>query len=246
MAIAISLANVRSCRSRVAAGILRLGGDRRTVAISNTGDAIRLAGIRRVGRRVGLALGAAAAVMLATAAVVSGAGFSAVEGTQFSGTIGPISLACVPNPPADPDCSGMSPSFHAGITIKWGDGTTVDTSSGTATKISCDTSCSYAVSGKHTYAEDGSYSVSYSVPNVNVPPGNTQAHGTSAATVADAPLTNPAAASGLSATEGAPATLQLGTFADANPGAGVSDFSATPRVKLGCLAAGSTVPGAGC
>jgi hypothetical protein len=181
-------------------------------------------------------------------------GFSPVEGVQFSGQIGTLLIACHAN-------SGASETFNCAVlpasetaTIIWGDGVT-DTGP-TAVKDPNDSDCSsttsstgtcrYLISGTHIYAEEGSYSpVKFSAPNVNGPPSNNPAHGTTSATVADAALTNPTGATGLAATEGAPASLTLGSFKDASPGGAAGDFSATIDWGDGTTTDGTVTSSAG-
>jgi Domain of unknown function (DUF4214) len=99
--------------------------------------------------------------------------------------------------------------------IDWGDGTAAST--GTISTLAANDL--YAIGGAHTYAEEGSYKVTVTVDDLG-----TATTIETVATVADAPLT----ASGvtLALQLGRPFKETVATFADANPGAATSDFTA--------------------
>lgn len=181
-------------------------------------------------RRAAAALiGVVLAMVLGTAPAL---GFAATEGVQFSGQIAALMIVCHPNSGGDTfNCAALSQTETA--TIDWGDGTTT---SGTASKdgnsddcfssTSGTATCRYLIFGTHTYADEGSQSVTFSAPNVNGPPSNNPARGATTASINDAVLTNSTGATSLTATEGAPASLTLGSFTDQNPGGAPGDFTA--------------------
>jgi hypothetical protein len=101
-------------------------------------------------------------------------------------------------------------------TINWGDG---QTSTGTVTG----SAGSYSISAAHLYAEDGSYPINIAVTDDG---GSTTTLSTTA-TVNDAPLSDKMTATAISAVEGAGTGDQVvGTFADADPNATPSDYTA--------------------
>lgn len=179
--------------------------------------------------RRGLGIGgllASAAAMLALASPA--AAFTATEGQQFSGQIASAFIACASTNGGETfDCDTLPGTLGAQIT--WGDGSA--TATGTATKSAdCTTNnptCIYDISGTHTYAEEGTFTVSWSVPNSNGPVSQNPKRGTATASVQDAPLIDPTKMGGLQSTEGAPGTFELGSFIDTNPGGTASDFTAS-------------------
>jgi hypothetical protein len=69
--------------------------------------------------------------------------------------------------------------------------------------------------------------VNFSVPNSDGLPSQNPKRGTATATVLDAPLTSATGAGGLTATEGASRSFDLGSFVDTNPPGAATDFSAS-------------------
>jgi hypothetical protein len=138
---------------------------------------------------------------------VSGFSVGAVEGVSFSGAVATVT---------DPDTAATAGEYAA--TIDWGDGSpvAVGTVSGSGG--------SFSVSGSHTYAEEGSYTVTTTLGDIDTPAITVTA--TSTATVADATLTAGALTLG-AATEGSGATSASFAFSDANAGATAADFAAT-------------------
>jgi PKD repeat protein len=104
--------------------------------------------------------------------------------------------------------------------IDWGDGSSrqsilVSNSGGSTT---------FDASASHLYTEEGSYSVSISLTNINDGAFDST---TDAATVADAALTGQGNSSPIVVNERTQFSGTLGTFRDANTGALTGDFSAT-------------------
>ncbi|MDP9303709.1 MAG: hypothetical protein M3O92_04295 [Actinomycetota bacterium] len=137
----------------------------------------------------------------------SGTTFSATEGASFSDEVATFT---------DPDAAATASKYSA--TIDWGDGsaTTAGTISGSAG--------SFSVSGAHTYAEEGPYSVTVTITDVD-DAGNT-ATANSTATVADAALHAGTFTVPSSTSLGNPTNVSFG-FSDDNTGAPTSDFMAT-------------------
>lgn len=134
--------------------------------------------------------------------------------------------------------SGALPSQYAAPTIDWGDHTS---SPGT---IAAAPGGGFEVLGSHVYGEEGVYTITVPV----TPLAGTGATLTSVATIADAPLTvSPGAA--LSTVEGAStAPLAVARFTDADPGAALSDYTATVDWGDGTAAGAGTIaalPGGG-
>jgi PKD repeat protein len=105
-------------------------------------------------------------------------------------------------------------------TIDWGDGS--PQSSGAISQPG-GPGTQFTVTGNHTYADEGSYSVTVYIKDVN----GTTVSVTETATVLDATLVNPV---GIPITVGVADPLvnvPLGTFADNNPLATAADFTAT-------------------
>src|SRR6266516_3109442 len=137
----------------------------------------------------------------------SGTTVSATEGASFSGEVATFT---------DPDAAATASEYSA--TIDWGDGsaTTAGTIGGSAG--------SFSVSGTHTYAEEGPYSVTVTITDVDNA-GNT-ATANSTATVADAALHAGTFTVPSSTSLGNPTSVSFG-FSDDNTGAPTSDFTAT-------------------
>ncbi len=141
---------------------------------------------------------------------------SAVEGNSFAGPVATVS---------DPDPASAASEYTA--TIDWGDGSnSVGTLSGPA-------GGPFTVSGSHTYVEEGTYTVTVHV--VDVDTLSNTATATTTAAVADAALTASCAAPAVSpqAFGGDVATLN-----DANPLGTTTDFTATIDWGDGASSAG--------
>ena len=113
-------------------------------------------------------------------------------------------------------------------TIDWGDGST---SGGT---VSANGSGGFTAAGSHLYAEEGTFHATVTV----VGDGGSTAVGHGDALVGDALLTSGTLTSG-NGVEGVTASTLSFSFTDANPGATVSDFSATITWGDGASSAGS-------
>ena len=135
------------------------------------------------------------------------------HGVAVSATAGaPIADVLVANF-KDYDTSKTAGSFTA--TVNWGDGTTT-----TPGVIAANGSGGFNVTGGHTYAREGIYGVSVQIADAN----QNFASATSAATVADAPLT--ATGKTINAVRGLAFTAVVANFTDADPNGSVADFSA--------------------
>jgi hypothetical protein len=130
--------------------------------------------------------------------------FSATEGVSFSGAVATAT---------DADPKSTAAEYTA--TIQWGD---ASTSTGT---ISGPTGGPFTISGTHTYAEDGIYSVTVTITDIDT--GANTSTVTSRANVADSPL---AARCATPATSLLSFSGSVATFTDGNPGATSSDFTA--------------------
>jgi hypothetical protein len=165
--------------------------------------------------------------------------FAPSEGQKFSGQVGVAPIACKKEGELF-NCGALASTLSA--EIRWGDGV-ADTGL-EATKTECkETICDYAVTGTHTYAEEGHYAVAFTVSNPFGVPNPRE--GNTAADVADAALTNPAASSGLSGSEGHSGSYDLIGFADSNPGARSGDFTASIEWGDGSITAGTVIASAG-
>jgi hypothetical protein len=139
--------------------------------------------------------------------IATGTTFSATEGASFSGTVATFT---------DPDPASTAGEYSA--SIAWGDG------SSSAGTITGPTGGPFTVSGGHTYADEGTYTVTVMISDVDTPSNTATA--TSTANVADAALT----AGGLvlsDGVEGVSPTTATFSFTDANAGASSADFTAT-------------------
>ena len=146
----------------------------------------------------------------------AGENFTAVEGASASHTVATF---------ADPDTAATAADYSAAI--DWGDGST---DSGVITG-----GPSFTISATHTYSEEGTYSISVTISDVD-DPSNT-ASVTSTANVSDSNLAaSPACvASALGAYTGATAT-----FTDAAGSLGTpSDFKSTINWGDGAVTAGT-------
>jgi uncharacterized repeat protein (TIGR01451 family) len=154
----------------------------------------------------------------------TGTPVDAAEGLAFNGTVATFT---------DPDPNATASEYSS--TITWGDGVT------TAGTVAGPTGGPFTVSGTHTYAEEGPYSASVGIADVDN--GTVAASATSAVTVSDAPI---AAGSPLvvKAVEGAPFSAAIATFSDADPAGTVSDYTAKITWADGTTSVG-TVSGTG-
>lgn len=125
----------------------------------------------------------------------------------------------------------VGPTCPSLVTIDWGDGSAPDTG------LKCDGSGS--VSATHTYAEEGAATITVVDPTNPSTPLQTEA-----VTIDDAALTSSGPTSG-SAVVGQAVTSPAATFTDANPGATISDFTASIAWGDGSTSAGSMVGGPG-
>jgi uncharacterized repeat protein (TIGR01451 family) len=130
---------------------------------------------------------------------------SAVEGAGFSGNVATFD---------DPDSSATASEYSA--VIDWGDGS--PTSAGTISG----SGGSFTVNGTHTYSEEGTYSITVVITDVDNTSNNDTAHST--ANVSDAALASRCAAP---ATSLAAFTGPTATFTDADPNGTSSDYTAT-------------------
>ncbi|TMC46746.1 MAG: hypothetical protein E6J20_20675 [Chloroflexi bacterium] len=149
--------------------------------------------------------GAGAVVSLDPPITVAAVNIGAVEGQPFNGVVATLS---------DADLNA-TPSEYA-ATIDWGDGTSLSTG----------TIAGWSVSGEHLYLEEGTYTASVNIRDLDG--ASTTAFGPGitvlpTATVADAPLT----ASGRVINRTNPFAGVLASFADANPFGTVADYTAT-------------------
>jgi len=136
----------------------------------------------------------------------TGTTLSAVEGQPFSATVATIT---------DPTITSTAAEYSA--TIDWGDG------SSSAGTVSGPTGGPFTVSGSHTYAEEGTYTITVMVTDID--DATNGATATSTANVADAALT---ASPACIATSTQSYLGSTATFTDAaSPSGTLSDFSAT-------------------
>jgi hypothetical protein len=114
------------------------------------------------------------------------------------------------------DPAGAEDVAHYSADVNWGDSTT------TAGAITFDASTGvFSVQGSHTYAEEGTDTISVTIHHEMA----TSVSVTSTANVADAALT--AHGTSVSVEEGMAVNGTVATFTDANPGATLSDFTAS-------------------
>jgi hypothetical protein len=142
--------------------------------------------------------------------VVSPSTVTATEGMST----GPITVATFA------DLPNVSPAGDFTATINWGDGTPLD-NTGTISVGSGN----YVVTGSHTYAEEGPYSTTVTVNDVNLAINYGTATGS--ATVVDAALTASTNPKIPNATTGKSFTAPVAAFTDANPLATSSDYTAS-------------------
>jgi hypothetical protein len=158
-----------------------------------------------------------AADQLITAAGVSG--FSATEGAAATGPVATFH---------DPDTSATAGEYSA--SINWGDGAT---SAGTITGSGGD----FSVSGTHTYAEEGSFTISVTITDVDNPGNNATV--STPATVKDAALH----ATGITASSKNPFNGTVANFTDDDPAGTVSDYTASINWGDGSTSGGTIATG---
>jgi hypothetical protein len=140
------------------------------------------------------------------------------EGAKFSGVIGSFT-----------DSTPNTTAANYTATVTWGDG-----HSSTGAVALNTTTHRFDVSGSNTYAEEGSFAVSVAVHST----GGLSATIHSTAKIADAALTSVTALS-FSGREGQQFSGGVAQFADANPGATGSNFSASINWGDGSSTAGT-------
>ena len=137
--------------------------------------------------------------------MTAGVSIPAVEGASFSGTVATFT---------DPDPGTTAGDYSA--TINWGDG-----SPSTSGTIATSSNGGFNVGGTHTYAEEGAYSLTVPISDVD----GTNATATSTANVADAALTS--SGTTITATQGHAFSGAVASFTDSNSTSTASDFSVT-------------------
>jgi len=137
--------------------------------------------------------------------IASGVSVNSTEGLAFSGTVATFT---------DGDPAGTFSQYAA--TIDWGDGSQ-STDGVTGANAAAD---AFDVTGSHVYAEEGSYTITVSVSDIDTALFNTTT-ATSTAVIADAPLT----AVGRDANNLNPFSGTLASFSDGNPKATLSDYT---------------------
>jgi hypothetical protein len=125
-----------------------------------------------------------------------------------------------------------TPGDTFAVTVDWGDGTT---SSGTAAEEG--TTDTFDVSGNHTYAEDGTYTISYSVTETGNSP-DMQSSGTAEMTVLENAFEVDAGAP-ITAVEGTQFSGPVGRFQDPGSPDPPSDFTVTIDWGDGTSSAGA-------
>lgn len=153
----------------------------------------------------------------------TGTTISAVEGSPFSGVVATVS---------DPDTAATASEYSA--TIDWGDG------SPSTSGALAGSGGSFTVSGSHTYADAGSYVVTVVVTDIDTPTNSASA--TTAATVADAPISASCAAAALS---GQSFAGPVASLADGNPLGSAADFTVTIAWGDSSSSAGTVTGGGG-
>ncbi|GAC1465783.1 MAG: hypothetical protein NVSMB9_05700 [Isosphaeraceae bacterium] len=151
-------------------------------------------------------------------ATVTDAPLSA-QGTTVTGieglSTGPMLVATF----TDADPKAVAGDFTA--TIDWGDGAP---SVGTVTSAGSANGTLFRVTGSHTYSEEGTYSLSVTIIDTA---GKSQTLAAGQAIIRDANLVSATPQPTVSPTEGIPFTGPVASFNDVNPGAPLSDFTAT-------------------
>jgi hypothetical protein len=152
----------------------------------------------------------------------TGQNLSGTEGAEASGTVATFT---------DPDKSASASEYSA--MIEWGDGeSSVGTVSGG--------SGSFSVSGKHTYAEEGSYTITVAITDVDN--GSNGATTSSEASIADAELASECATPATTVQAFAGPTAK---FTDGDPGGMSSDYAAKVEWGDGTESAGAISAGSG-
>jgi hypothetical protein len=161
-------------------------------------------------------IGGSTATLHATAAVSDAA--LASQGTTIAATEGIAATDVTVATFTDADPFGTTGDFTA--TIDWGDGTAPTTGTVVATGTSPN-GTTFRVTGTHTYAEEGPYQTQVTVTDV----GGSKTVAVGTANVGDAALT----ATGVTVTAPIFPAFSgvIAKFTDANPGAPLSDFTAT-------------------
>ena len=155
----------------------------------------------------------------------TGTPVAATEGVSISGAVATIT---------DPDAKATASEYSA--TIDWGDSSVT-----TAGTVAGPAGGPFTVSGSHTYAEEGSFTVTATITDVdNVSNGATA---TSTATVADAALS--ATGKTLSSTNPVPANTVVTSFTDADPNGTVADYTATVNWGDGSPPSAGTIAASG-
>lgn len=149
---------------------------------------------------------------------------SFVEGLSFSGAVAQL---------FDPDPNASAGEYVGNIS--WGDGSPTD-----AATITGPTGGPFDVSGTHTYLEEGVYTVSVQVFDLD----NAGNFATTSRpdTVLDAPLTP---SPSMTITSANPVNVTLATFTDADPNGTLSDYTATINWGDGSPVAAGTINTAG-
>jgi beta propeller repeat protein len=150
----------------------------------------------------------------------TGATFDATEGVTFTGTVATFT---------DPDPASSAAQYSA--TIDWGD--TTPTTSGTISG----TGGPFTVSGTHTYAEQGTYTVTVVITDIDTPSNTATAHST--ARVSDARLSSTCATMSVSTqTYTGPTAIftdqsSTGTLSDLSASISWGDSSSSPGTITG-------------
>ena len=156
----------------------------------------------------------------------------AAGGVTFTGTE-PATVSGHVATFTDPETGATATEYSA--TIDWGDGSS---SPGTISGGGG----SFTVDGSHTYADEGTYTITVTITDVDNP--SNSATVTDSATIADAPLT--AGALTLSGgTEGAGPASASFSFTDGNATATAADFTATIDWGDGTTSTGTVAGGGG-
>src|ERR1700694_1348745 len=157
---------------------------------------------------------------------------SNAQAVAFGGTEGPNSCGTVA-PFSDADSAAVAADYS--VTIDWGDVTP-----STAGTITGDGNGNFTVSGCHTHAEEGKYTITVRITDVDNPSNNATV--TSTATTVDAHLSGSCTALAASGTVFAGPTA---TFTDTTSTGTLTDFSATIDWGDGSSSAGAIAGGPG-